>query len=306
MTFIVLLQALFATSFPIGKYLLSFASPLFLSGSRMLIAGGILLIYQYCLPRTKLNFQGKHHFWIFAQIIVLGMYITYGLRLYALDALPVWKTSFFYNFSPFLSALYAYFLFNERLSIKQWCGLSIGLIGMIPILISSSPAEATLGEFFFISKYEMFLMLSVSLHCYSWILIQKLVRHKDYDTSVVNGICMASGGLLSLITSYAIEGPAPLYNPIAFSKGLIVMVFISNILCHNIYAKLLKTYSATFMSFTSFLSPLFAALYGWAFFQETISWHFYLSIIIVLIGLYTFYQDELKNKSNYKEKIIRI
>lgn len=298
MTFIVVLQALFATSFPMGKYLLNFTTPLFLSGARMLIAGGILLIYQYFLPSSQFKIQ-KKHFWIFAQIIILGMYVTYGLRLYALKALPVWKTSFFYNLSPFLSALYAYFLFNERLSIKQWIGLSVGLMGMIPILISSSPAEATLGEFLYISWYELFLLISVSLHCYSWILIQKLVRYKNYDTSIVNGICMAIGGLISIITSYVIEGPVNISDPYAFCKGLIIMIFISNILCHNIYATLLKKYSATFMSFTSFLSPLFAALYGWAFFQETISWHFYLSIIVVLAGLYIFYQDELKNKPDY-------
>lgn len=305
MTFIILLQALFATSFPMGKYLLSFAPPLFLSGARMLIAGGILLIYQYFLPSSKFTIKRKH-FWIFAQIIILGMYATYALRLYALKELPIWKVSFFYNLSPFLSALYAYFLFSERLSIKQWLGLSIGLFGMMPMLVSTSPAEATLGEFFYISIYELFLIISVSCHCYSWILIQKLVKYKNYDTSIVNGICMAAGGLISLLTSYAIEGPAEVYNPIAFSKGLIIMIFISNILCHNIYAGLLKKYSATFMSFTSFLSPLFAALYGWAFFQETITWHFYLSIVIVLLGLYIFYQDELKNKSSYTDEEIQL
>ncbi|HLC07481.1 MAG TPA: DMT family transporter [Candidatus Babeliales bacterium] len=303
MTFIILLQALFATSFPMGKYLLGFVSPLFLSGTRMLIAGTILLAYEYCLPSAEFKFKRKH-FWIFAQIIVLGMYATYALRLYALRVLPVWKVSFFYNFSPFLTALYAYLLFNQRLSVKQWIGLSVGLFGMLPILISQSPAEAV--EFFYISKYEVFLMISVSLHCYSWILIQKLVRYKNYQTSIVNGICMASGGLLSLANAYVLEGPAQISDPAAFYKGLIIMIFISNILCHNIYAGLLKKYSATFMSFTSFLSPLFAALYGWAFFQEKISWHFYISIIIVLAGLYIFYQDELKHKSNFEEKEIDI
>lgn len=303
MTFIILLQALFATSFPMGKYLMNFVSPLFLSGTRMLIAGSILLAYEYCLSSAEFKFKRKH-FWIFAQITVLGMYATYALRLYALEVLPVWKVSFFYNFSPFLTALYAYLLFNQRLSVKQWFGLSIGLFGMLPILISQSPAEAAMGEFFYISQYEAFLMISVSLHCYSWILIQKLVRYKNYQTSIVNGICMASGGLLSLGNSYILEGPAKISDPAAFCKGLLIMIFISNILCHNIYAGLLKKYSATFMSFTSFLSPLFAALYGWAFFQETISWHFYISIVIVLAGLYIFYQDELKHKANFEEKKI--
>jgi len=304
MTFIILLQALFATSFPMGKYLMNFVSPLFLSGTRMLIAGGILLTYEYCRSSARFNFK-RQDFWTFAQIIILGMYATYALRLYALQVLPVWKVSFFYNFSPFLTALYAYMLFNQRISKKQWLGLSIGFLGMLPILISRTPAEVG-GESFYISQYELFLIISVSLHCYSWILIQKLVKYKNYQTSIVNGICMATGGLISLINSYAIEGPAKISDPAAFCKGLIVMIFISNILCHNIYAGLLKKYSATFMSFTSFLGPIFAALYGWAFFQEKITWHFYVSILIVLAGLYIFYLDELKHKSNFEEKEIKI
>jgi drug/metabolite transporter (DMT)-like permease len=304
MTFIILLQALFATSFPMGKYLMNFVSPLFLSGMRMLIAGSILLLYERYRSKDAFNGFQKRHFWIFAQIIVFGMYATYALRLYALRVLPVWKVSFFYNFSPFLTALYAYLLFHQRISTKQWIGLSVGLIGMIPMLISSSPAEATMGEFFYISQYEIFLMISVSLHCYSWILIQKLVKYKNYQTSIVNGICMAAGGFISLLNSIAIEGTPQVSDPAAFYKGLFIMIFVSNILCHNIYAGLLRKYSATFMSFTSFLGPIFAALYGWAFFQEKISWHFYTSIIIVLTGLYIFYQDELKQKSNFEEKQI--
>lgn len=305
MTFIIVLQALFATSFPMGKYLMNFVSPLFLSGTRMLCAGSILLAYEYYRSSSQFQFPRKN-FWTFAQIIVFGMYATYALRLYALRVLPVWKVSFFYNLSPFLTALYAFLLFNQRLSVKQWIGLAVGLIGMLPILISSSPAEATMGEFFYISQYELFLLVSVSLHCYSWILIQKLVRYKNYQTSIVNGICMASGGFISLLNAYAIEGTPQISDPAAFFKGLTIMIFVSNILCHNIYAGLLKKYSATFMSFTSFLGPIFAALYGWAFFQETISWHFYVSVIIVLTGLYIFYRDELRCKANFEEKNIAL
>ena len=300
MTFLILLQALFATSFPLGKYLLGFAAPLFVSGARMLIAGSILLIYQYFLPQGELKLK-KEHALIFLQIIVLGMFLTYGFRLYALRELPVWKTSFFYNLSPFLSALYAYLLFGEKLSTKQWIGLAIGLTGIIPILLSKSPAEASLTEIFHVSQYEFFLILSVSLHCYSWILIQKLVRNKNYQPAFVNGVAMACGGLLSLVVSYFNDGAVSISDPRAFIAGLSATVFIGNILCHNLYASLLKTYSATFMSFTSFLGPLFAALYGWTFFNETISWHFYISAVVVFTGLYIFYQDELR-----KQKIAKL
>lgn len=295
MTFLILLQAFFATSFPLGKFLLGFVSPMFLSGIRMLVSGTILLMYQYFVASGEFRFK-KEHIWTFLQIIIFGMYMTYGLRLYALDVLPVWKTSFFYNLSPFLSALYAYLLFGETLSRKQWTGLTIGLLGMVPMLLSRTPAEASLGEVFYISYYELFLIVSVSLHCYGWILIQKLVRNKKYQPTMVNGIAMSCGGLLSLATSYVLEGPVTIVNPQAFFTGLGATIFIGNIVCHNLYAGLLKKYSATFMSFTSFLSPLFAALYGWAFFQENISWHFYASATVVFVGLYVFYQDELRKQ----------
>lgn len=100
MTFIILLQALFATSFPMGKYLMNFASPLFLSGARMLLAGSILLIYEFFRTSTYFKLQ-KKDWLVFAQITILGQYATYALRLYALRELPVWKVSFFITFHHF-------------------------------------------------------------------------------------------------------------------------------------------------------------------------------------------------------------
>jgi drug/metabolite transporter (DMT)-like permease len=298
MTFLILLQALFATSFPLAKFLLGFVPnlPFFLSGIRMVISGLILLFLQSFVKTRSWCFK-KNHVLLFLQIIILGFFMTYGLRLYALQVLPVWKTSFFYNLAPFLSALYAYILFGEKLSKKQWVGLFVGFLGMLPIVISSSPAEAEAGEFFYISRYELALMLSVLFHSYSWILIQKLVRNEKYHPAIVNGITMFSGGVLSLLVSYFFEGSVSISDPHMFTTGLMATIFIGNIVCHNLYATLLKTYSATFMSFTSFLSPLFAALYGWAFFQEKISWHFYVAAVVVFLGLYIFYQDELRKQT---------
>ena len=41
------------------------------------------------------------------------------------------------------------------------------------------------------------------------------------------------------------------------------------------------------------VSPLFSALYGWGLLHETITWHFFASGAIVLVGLYLFHKDEL-------------
>jgi drug/metabolite transporter (DMT)-like permease len=59
----------------------------------------------------------------------------------------------------------------------------------------------------------------------------------------------------------------------------------------------MKHYTATFISFAGFIVPIFAGLIGWGFLNEKITWHFYASCLIILFGLYLFYQDELKYKA---------
>ena len=292
MTFIILLHALFASSFPISKVLLRYTSPIFLTGARMTIAGVILLSYQYFWPTAKFRFKRKHIKW-YVQIIVLGIYVTYILRFWGLSYLPAGKTAFFYNFSPFFVSLYAYFIFGERITRKQLVGLVLGFLGMIPIIISTTPMEKHLGEMFFVSWPELALLISVALHSYSWIIIQRLVRDKSYDPGMVNGITMTSGGILALLTSFFVDGLFPVTDIAAFAGWLAIIICISNIICHNLYGYLLKRYTATFLAFAGFLSPMFACLYGWAFLNERITWHFWATGTIVFIGLYVFYQDEL-------------
>ncbi len=292
MTLIILLHALFASSFPLGKILLSYTSPIFLTGARMTIAGTILLAYQYFWPTAQFRFK-KKHIKLYAQIIILGIYITYILRFWALSYLPVGKTAFFYNFAPFFSSLYAYMLFGEKITKKQCLGLGIGFIGMIPIIILTSPIEASLGEMFFVSWPELAMFVAVALHSYSWIIIQQLVRDKSYSPMMVNGITMTAGGSLALITSFFVDGPLPVTEIGVFAGWLAIVIIVSNIICHNIYGHLLKQYTATFLSFAGFLGPIFASLYGWAFLNERITWHFFATGLIVFVGLYLFYQDEL-------------
>ena len=76
---------------------------------------------------------------------------------------------------------------------------------------------------------------------------------------------MFIGGVMALITAYFTEGPQEMGDPGAFLSLLILVILISNIICHNLYAHLLRKYSATFLAFAGFLGPLFSAFYGWIF-----------------------------------------
>ena len=291
MFLIILLYALFGASFPISKTLLGFVDPIFLTGIRMIIAGSAILTYHFYVHR-QFTFKWKN-VWYYLQIIIFGIYLTYILRFWGLKYLSSAKTSFLFNLMPFFSAFYSYFAFKEKLTKQQWAGLTIGFLGFVPILLSTTSTEKRVGEFFFISGPELAVLLAVAAQAYSWVIMRYLIREKSYAPSMINGMTMFCGGILALITAYFFEGPQTMGDPGAFLSLLILVVLISNIICHNLYAHLLRTYTTTFMAFAGFLGPLFSAFYGWLFLSEKITWHFYASSCIVFIGLYLFYQHEL-------------
>ena len=296
MFLIFLLYALFGSSFVLGKMALSCTTPFFLTGVRMTIGGLILLSYLYIYAREQFKFDWKHLAW-YAQMTFFGIYITYTLRFWALGYMSAAKTNFIYNLSPFISALFSYLVLQEKLSSKKFLGLFIGLLGIIPVLLSTSNSEQAIGEVGILSWPEIAVIISVATHTYSWIIMRKLVREHNYSPMMVNGICMTAGGTLGFATSLCLDGLMPIHKGcFAYFFGtLTLVVIISNIICCNLYGWLLKKYSATFLSFAGFLSPLFTALYGWLLIGEIVTWHFYVSCIIVFIGLYLFYQEELQD-----------
>lgn len=264
----------------------------------MFVAGLLLLGYQYFYGRQHFRFHTSH-IYLYSQVIVFGILISYFLRFWALEYITATKLLFLYNLAPFMSALHSYFFLSERMSSRKWVGMLIGFVGLLPIFLNSTAQEKSLGDFFyFISWPELAVIVSVATNSYSWIVMRKLVRDEQYSPMMINGICMTLGGLLALIIALPLEGPCLVTDVWAFIGWLTFIIVISNIVSHNLYGYLLRDYTATFLSFAGFMSPLFAGLYGWLFFHETITWHFYASSIIVFIGLFLFYQDEIQDQES--------
>ncbi len=288
---IIALHALFGTSIPMSKKLLTMTSPILLTGIRMSIAGFLLIFFDICWRKKSIGIQTK--LWsYYAQIILIGVYFRYILRYWGLKHMPAIKMGFLVSSTPFLAALFSYFFFNERLTRKQWFGLGLGVLGYIPIIMTRSVSEQQFGELFFVSWPEIALFVSVIAHCYYMIISRRLLREHNHSASLTNGIRMFGGGALALITALLIE-PVSISHVPEFVGWLALLIVISNLICHNYYMHLLKYYSITFLSFTDFLSPLFIGLYSWYFLHEAISWHYLVGAVGIISGLYLFYQDEL-------------
>ncbi len=302
MFFVILLYALFASVFTLAKTGLEYTQPLFLVGSRMFAAGLLIVAYQWFFNRDQLKFK-KEHIWRFLRLAAFNIYLTNIFELWGLQYLTSFKTCFIYSLSPFVSALFSYLMFSETLNTKKWMGLLIGFCGFIPILLSETSSEEQTGHLWFFSWAEIAVMLAVVSSVYGWILLRQLVKENSYSPLTANGFSMAIGGAMALIHSGFVENwdPLPVTEYIPFLECSLLLMIISNFIAYNLYGFLLRKYTATFVSFAGFITPLFTALFGWFFLGETVTMPFYISAVIVFSGLTLFHQEELKQ--GYKAKV---
>lgn len=295
MYLVVLLYALFASVFTVSKTGLMYTQPLFFVGTRMAFAGVLMLAYQYFFQRSQFRFE-KAHFWRLFRLAAFNIYLTNVLEFWGLQYLTSFKTCFIYSLSPFLSAIMSYFMFSERLGPKKWAGLLVGFLGFIPILLNETGGEAELGHFFFLSWAEIAVMFAAVFSVYGWITLRQLVKENGYTPFMANGISMLIGGCMALVHSLLTENwnPVPVTETVPFLECAFLLIVISNLVCYNLYGFLLRRFTATFISFAGFTTPLFAALFGWFYLGEVVTLPFYISGIIVFSGLYLFYQEELR------------
>lgn len=297
MHLVILLFALFASLFTFSKSALSLSEPFFLIGSRMTFAGLLLLAHQLLFHRASLQLK-KAHLVPLCMLGLVSIYITNIAEIWGMQYMSSAKACLIYSLSPFVAALFAFWMLKETLSYKKGIGLCIGFIGIIPILFSYSSSAELAKDLLFISSSEIALIIAVFSSVYGWILLKKIVNEYPYSPLFANGFSMLFGGLLALLHSYLSHEkwtPFPVlpgqYS--AFIECTLWMTLISNVICYNLYGYLLKRFSATFMALAGLITPLFASLFGWYFLHETITWHFFASMLLFSIGLMLFYQEEL-------------
>lgn len=324
---ILALYALLASSFIFGKVLLSYLDPLFLVGIRKIIAGIIFLGYLLYVHRKALKSHSKSLFssmaisysdlFAFMQIILFHIFFAFVPEFWALQFMDSSKAALFYNFAPFITAFIAWIFFKETLTARQLVGLLCGFIGLIPLFWLQDSIKIQSIASSIISLPEIAMILSVISAAYGWIAFQSMVTQKHYSPSTLNGVGMFGGGILSLLVSLLMEGAPHIHRPettfwldrlITSAMGpmgsflviaiyLMLLIFTASIIFYNWYGYLLKSYSASFLSFCGFTTPLFAALFDWVLWGQTVGILFFLSLFLVAIGLWLFYGDERKKRT---------
>jgi drug/metabolite transporter (DMT)-like permease len=294
---VILLYLFCASTFTISKATLAYAEPIFYVGLRMVLAGIILLL----LVRTRIRAPEspvdarvtRSDWWLLAQVAFFAVFCAYAGDLWSLQFLASTESALIFNLSPFMAAFLSFWWFGERMTGRKWLGMVCGVSSIIPLLVSNQdcctwnaakllPIAVLIG--------------SVFSSAYGWIVVRELVKNRHYHPFFVNGVASVLGGILAFSLSWGVECwyPSPVSDWGHFLLLLGLIMIIANGIFSNLYAYLLKKYTATFLSLAGLTCPLWVALLGVIFLREALTWQVLFSLGAVSLGLTLFYVEELR------------
>ena len=294
---------LLASAFSANKVLLGWLPPTFFVGIRMLCAGLIMVAWNYRKShRLKFDYFKKDLLTI-CGIALFTTYFPSLLKAYGLQGLPSSKAAMIGSCDPFVTAMYAYVLWKERLSFKQFLGITIGFLGVMLLMTGGSLPEQTLHAWFIFSWPELAALGAVVVGRYGWILVRSLLKKERYKPTEINGLSMVLSGVLALATSFFIDPISSITIP-SISHFLFFFAYTiiaGNIFGYGLFAYCLKKYPLTFVSLAGFSIPLFVTLIGWALLGEQLTLLFAASAAIIFFGLLIFQYDKLRGA--YRQKV---
>lgn len=287
---ILMMYAISASTFFFGSQLVLYSSPLFISGMRTLIAGGMFLVYTW---RTK---QGTLPIKLLllpcAGIAVYSFFLSNTLKFWALQHASTSHAAVISIVEPLFVVIMAFVMFNERMTIGKWIGMALCMGS--GLMLTHGVSEHW-NMFAFISVPGLFLCIAVASSAYGALLMHKLIRYENASASLVMGMSMAIAGIMALTATFTEVSSCrvTIDSIMPFAGNLMAMIVLSNIIAYGLYGTLLKRYSALFISCGSFARPLFTALYKWVFFNEAFSLEIMGGVALLSLGLVILYNEEI-------------
>ena len=296
MFIIIFLYLLYASIFVIGKYAIMTSQPVFLTGVRMACAGVIsyaLHCFWYKTPQFSL--LKKMDWFIIVLIAFFNVYMTNAGEFWSLQYMSAGKTSFIYNFSPFLVLIFSAILFSEKVTWRKLLGMLIGFLSVMPMLIGDTSVIDTTRHFGPLSVAEFVMLGAATATSLGWVLMRYFVHRHVLTPYFLNSVSLLLGGMMCLVHSFLFENrPFIITDSMSeFIFYMSAMMLIQNVGAYNLHAHLLKHCSATLVALFLFVMPLQTVILGKIFLGEPITYMFFLCSAGVALGLFVFYLDEI-------------
>ncbi len=290
---------LWGTAMVAMKGAMPHTSPFFMATMRLVPAGIAVLVASLWLRRPQaMSWRGW--LWVGLFALVDGT-LFQGFLAAGLERTGAGLGSVMIDSQPLAVAVMARWLFNERVGALGWIGLAWGIVGISLLGLPDAWVLALLqgktdwlanGQAFdtLLQGGEWLMLLAALAMATGTILIRYVCRY--VDPVVATGWHMVLGGLPLLGLSYLgdvqpwqqLTGPD--WAAIAYAT------LFGSALAYGIFFFLASQGNLTSLSALTFLTPIFALLFGNLFLAETLSPLQWVGVGFTLVSIYLINQRE--------------
>jgi len=212
------------------------------------------------------------------RLILLGLLfytVTQGAQFVGLASLPAVTVSLLLSLTTMIVALLSIPLLAERLSLLQWFGVLLNIVGVV---IYFYPVSIPAGQVLAL----IVVIIGVLANAFSSILGRRVNRDRNLSPLVVTAVSMAIGAVVLLATGIVVEG---MHSPSLTSWGIIVLLAVVNTaFAFSLWNHTLRTLSATESSIINNTMLVQIAILAWLFLGERLGGKEIVGMILTAVG----------------------
>ena len=256
---------LWATGFPAAKFGTAASGPFIFLLVRFLAAFAILAILVFLVfGATKSDRRQVLHS-IFAGTMLQGIYLG-GVFFAVSKGMPAGISALIVSLQPFLTAIFAFFILNEKLSLAKTCFFVLALFGVVLVLF---PELDLLKAIPGITPLTLGAAVASALG-----IGYGTVHQKRYVTDLdlwVSTMCQFIGGAVVMVLGMWVFGAGELSWDLQSVLTLAWLIFVLSIGAVALLMYLIRRESSASVASLFFLVPVVAALMSWVLFDETMN-----------------------------------
>ena len=239
------------------------------------VVSGILLLPLALMtgPRITLRAVAEQGLYAF-----LGMFLYLGGFALAIgQRVPTGLVALMADLVPLAIAGLSAPLLGQPLTVRQWIGTSVGLLGVVivsadALVLGSAPVLAYLLPIFGMLAFALSTVLQERRRAADLTVVQRLTLQCLWAALMFAPFAVASGGLVPPLS-------------VDFALGILWLVVLATYGGWLIYYRMLRLYPPAVVSATIYLSPPLTMIWAWALFDEPLTPAMTAGLMVTLAGV---------------------
>ncbi|MFB2917339.1 MULTISPECIES: DMT family transporter [Aerosakkonema] len=292
---------LWGTAMVAMKGVMPQTTPLFMAGVRLVPAGVLVLLFAMLTGRPQPR-TWSAWLWIGLFALVDGA-LFQGFLAEGLVRTSAGLGSVMIDSQPLAVAVLSLWLFQERIGLWGWLGLGIGVLGIsfiglpqewITNLLHGGSIATSVNIQQLFQNGEWLMLLAALSMAVGTVTIRIVCRYAD--PVVATGWHMILGGLPLFGLSAAVESEQWQQLDLSSWMALSYSTVFGSALAYGLFFYFAKTGSLTSLSSLTFLTPVFALLFGNIFLSETLAPYQWMGVCLTLVSIYLVNQRDILAK----------